>query len=107
DLPVLGRVDALVAQLMRARSHALAKCFWKAVQRCLRNAQGLQAGVADGDGDPRVTRLPPIGGGLDVWRQPADEVSAGQRVVAAEDEVRGDIGRRSRPQDGGLDFVEV
>ena len=53
-LPVLGAALADVAQLGRARRHALPELRREAVQRVLRHAERLEAVVGEGDGDPGV-----------------------------------------------------
>src|SRR5262249_55477813 len=97
-LPVLRIVDALVAELPGARRHPNAERLGKACQRSTRNPERREARVTDRDRQPGVRGAPPVGGGVDIWCEPAQEVAARPGLVDAQEHVRAEVGRRAMPE---------
>ena len=79
----------------------------KLCERVLRHAQRHQPGIADRDRDPGLAGLPPLGGGIDVRRQPPQELATGPRIVHVEHDVRAVVRLGPIAQHRRLDVVEL
>jgi hypothetical protein len=104
--PVLRIVRSVVQELIGARSHTDAECFREALERVLRHAQRHQPGVADGYRGPGLAGLPPLGGGVDIGRQPPHEFSTGLCILHMELGVRAIVRLGPVAQHRRLDIVE-
>src|SRR5262249_38432098 len=96
-----------VVQDRGARRHALSEFDRETVQGCLRHAQGLEALEREGDSQPAGQRWPPpFVGRRDVRDYSAQHLTPLRRIVDAKNDVFSQIGRRARPQHGGLDVAQ-
>jgi hypothetical protein len=100
-------VDAVVEELVRARGHPDPERFREALQRRFRHAERLQPGVGDRYRDPGLVGLPPVGGGVDVRSQIAQELAAGPRVIHVEHDVRSVVRLWAGAQHRRLDVVQL
>ena len=82
-VPILRIVDAVVAELLRARRHPDAECLGEALQRILRDAERFKARIADSEIQPGIGRIPPIRGGSDMRCEPAEDFAARLSIVDA------------------------
>lgn len=107
-LPVLRRALADIAQEFRPRCHALLELLREAVERGLRDSEGLEALERGSRADPRLlvtTRR--VGGGGECRQQPSQQLPACLRLVDAEQDVDPDVRRRPGVQRAVLDVRQL
>src|SRR4029077_356244 len=106
-IPGLWVVGALVPELRGARRHPDAERLGETLQRVARNAERLEARIADPDEQPGIVRAPPARGGIDMRRQSAEEFATRSSIVDAQEHMRAEVRSRPLPEDGRLDFMQV
>ena len=95
------------AVMLGTRRHPLAKRFREASKRVLRHPQCHQPCIADSNRGPGVFRLPPIGGRIDMWREPAQQFTTAARIVDVQQDVRAEIRLGSIAQHRSLNVVKL
>ena len=106
-LPRLRGVLARVHELARAGRHALPERQRETREGLLRQAHRLEAGVADCHPRPRVHVRGPVLRRGDVLDEPAQQGTTPLGGVDPQPRVDPDVGLGPRPQDEGLDVVEL
>ena len=93
-LPVLRAALSGVAQVLRARRHALPELGREAVERGLWHAECLQALVCEGDGDPGVLRgIRGRSSGVHDTVESPHQLASGGAFIDAQQQVGADIRR--------------
>src|SRR5262249_28144756 len=105
SIPILRVVRAFISKLLGTRRHSRTKSFRKTLQRLLRQAQCFEPGVCDTQPKPRVARIPPAGGGIDMGSQAAQKLATNVRIVHAQEDMRAVIRRRPLAKDRRLNIV--
>ena len=105
--PVGGGARSDVADLGRARSHALAELGDEAVERHLRHAQALQPVVGERDGRPGIASLVRVAARVHYRVQAAHELASGGAVVYPQEEVAADVRGRALVERAALDVLEL
>jgi hypothetical protein len=107
-LPIGRAAVADIAELRRARRHALPELRREAVQRALRHPQRLQALVGEGNGDPGAASR--VGGGptgVDHRVQTPHQLPSRPAGIDAQQQVGADVGGRSWVKCPALDVVKL